>query len=50
MTHLKLNKLIKFQNDHIFQHNGFINIDKKYLGTFLSKKKMTATGLESTIT
>ena len=39
MTHLKLNKLIKFQNDHIFQHNGFINIDKKYLGTFFKSKK-----------
>ena len=37
---LPLNKsiLIKFQNDHIFQHNGFINADKKYLDTFLSKK------------
>ena len=37
---LTLNKpvLIKFQNDHIFQHNGFINADKKYLDTFLSKK------------
>ena len=30
--------LIKFQNNHIFQHNVFINADKKYLDTFLSKK------------
>ena len=22
----------------MFQHNGFINVDKKYLDTFLSKK------------
>ena len=22
----------------MFQHNGFINVDKKYLGTFLSNK------------
>ena len=29
--------LIKFVNAHIFQHNGFINIDKKYLNTFSSK-------------
>ena len=28
----------KFQNAHIFQHNGFINVDKICLGTFLSKK------------
>ena len=37
---MTLNKsvLIKFQNDHIFQHNGFINVDKKHLDTFLSKK------------
>ena len=39
MTHLTLSKLIKFQNDHIFQHNGFINVDKRYLDTFLIKKK-----------
>ena len=38
MTHLTLSKLIKFQNDHIFQHNGFINVDKRYLDTFLIKK------------
>ena len=30
--------LIKFQNNHIFQRNVFINADKKYLDTFLSKK------------
>ena len=30
--------LIKFQNDHIFQHNDFINADKKYLDTFFRKK------------
>ena len=29
MTYLTLDKLIKFQNDLIFQHDGFINIDKK---------------------
>ena len=29
--------LIKFQNDLIFQHNGFINADKKYLDTFFRK-------------
>ena len=23
----------------MLQHNGFINVDKKYLDTFLSKKK-----------
>ena len=26
------------KNDNIFQHNGFINVDKKCLDTFLSKK------------
>ena len=26
------------KNAHIFYHNGFINVDKKYLGNFLSKK------------
>ena len=45
MTHLTLNKLIKFQNDHIFQHNGFINVDKKYLDTFLSKKMRLQKGI-----
>ena len=25
-------------NDRMFQHNGFINADKKYLDNFLSKK------------
>ena len=34
MTHLVFNKLIKFQNDHIFQHNDFVNANKKYLDTF----------------
>ena len=29
--------LIKFHKDHIFQHNGFINVNKKHLDTFLSK-------------
>ena len=28
---------IRFQNAHIFQHNGFTNVDKKYLGTFSVK-------------
>ena len=37
MAHLPFNKLIKFQNDHISQHNRFINVDKKYPHTFLSK-------------
>ena len=45
MTHLTLSKLIKFQNDHIFQHNGFINVDKKYLDTFLSKKMRLQKGI-----
>ena len=45
MTHLTLNKLIKFQNDHIFQHNGFINVDKKYVDTFLSKKMRLQKGI-----
>ena len=31
--------IIKFQNDNTFQHNSFISVDKKYLGTFLSKKR-----------
>ena len=31
IPHLRFNKLIKFQNDHIFEHNGFINLDKKNL-------------------
>ena len=31
---LKKSILTKFQNDHIFQHNGFNNADKKYLDTF----------------
>ena len=30
--------IIKFQNYRIFQDNVFINVDKKYLGTFLSEK------------
>ena len=34
ITHLMFNRLIRFQNDHIFQHNGFINVDKKYQDTF----------------
>ena len=38
MTHLTFNNLIQFQNDRIFQHNGFINVDKKYQDTPLSKK------------
>ena len=38
MTQLAFNTLIKFQNDHIFQHNGFISADKKYLDTFSNKK------------
>ena len=29
--------LIKFQNDHILQHNDIINVDKQYLDTFLSQ-------------
>ena len=36
-----MKKEYKFEclnNDHIFQHNGFINVDKKYLDTFPSKK------------
>ena len=41
--------MIKFQNAHIFQHNGFINIDKKYLGTFLSKKWGYKKGIIETI-
>ena len=38
LIYLTFNKLNKFENDHIFQNNGFINVDKKYQGTFLSKK------------
>ena len=38
MTQLTFNTLIKFQNDYIFQHNGFISADKKYLDTFSNKK------------
>ena len=38
ITHLTFNKLIKFQNDRLFQHYGFINADKKFIETFLSKK------------
>ena len=37
-----MKKEYKFEclnNDHIFQHNGFINVDKKYLETFLSKNR-----------
>ena len=26
------------KNDHMLQHNGFIAVDKKYLGIFLSNK------------
>ena len=33
-SHIELPWLIKFQNDHIFQHNGFIQADKKYLDIF----------------
>lgn len=34
MTYLTLNKLITFESGLIFQNNGFINVDNKYLGTF----------------
>ena len=36
--HSTISSRIKFQNDHMFQHNGFVNVEKKYLGTFLSEK------------
>ena len=34
ITRLMFNRLIRFQNDHIFQHNSFINVDKNYQDTF----------------
>ena len=33
------------KNDHIVQHNGCINVDKKYLDTFSSKKMKLYKGI-----
>ena len=49
MTQLTFNMLIKFQNDHIFQHNGFISAAKKYLDTFSNKKWGYEKGIKETI-
>ena len=39
MTYFMFDKLIKFQNDHTFHHNGFIRADKSYLDIFFNKNK-----------
>ena len=45
MTYLTFNQLINFQNDHIFQHNGDINVDKKC--TFLRKRNLFKKKIEA---
>ena len=46
---IRLGFIANFQNTHIFQHNGFINVDKKYIGSFLSKRLGYKKGIKGMI-